>query len=208
MEFNEKLRLLRQKKEWTQEELASQLYVSRTAISKWESGKGYPAIDSLKKLAEIFGVSIDELLSNEELVIAAQSDTQNKLQQVYSFVYGLLDLLPILCIFLPFYGQMNSGHIQAVSLLKYTDISQLSKISYYILLLLMAGIGCVNLLLELRRGEKTSERVGKISLVVQGIVILFFAMARQPYLTAFLFFLFSVKIALLFHDKKCQKHDD
>lgn len=68
LEFNEKLQQLRKQKDLTQEQLAEQLYVSRTAISKWESGKGYPNIESLKCLAKLFSVSIDELLSNEELI--------------------------------------------------------------------------------------------------------------------------------------------
>ena len=51
MEFNEKLQELRKQKGLTQEELAELLYVSRTAISKWESGRGYPNIDSLKAIA-------------------------------------------------------------------------------------------------------------------------------------------------------------
>lgn len=51
MEFSEKLQNLRKSRGWTQQELADKLYVSRTAVSKWESGKGYPNIDSLKSLA-------------------------------------------------------------------------------------------------------------------------------------------------------------
>ena len=47
MEFNEKLQKLRTNENLTQEELAEKLYVSRAAISKWESGRGYPSIDSL-----------------------------------------------------------------------------------------------------------------------------------------------------------------
>ena len=48
MELNEKLQELRKQKGLTQENLAEVLCVSRTAISKWESGRGYPNIDSLK----------------------------------------------------------------------------------------------------------------------------------------------------------------
>ena len=58
MEFNEKLRELRKQKGLTQEELAEAIYVSRTAISKWESGRGYPNIDSLKAIARVFSLSI------------------------------------------------------------------------------------------------------------------------------------------------------
>ena len=62
MDFNEKIQLLRKQKGLTQEELADVLYVSRTAVSKWESGRGYPNIDSLKAIAKFFGVTVDELL--------------------------------------------------------------------------------------------------------------------------------------------------
>lgn len=56
MEFNEKLQELRKQKGLTQEELAEALYVSRTAISKWESGRGYPNIDSLKAISNYFSL--------------------------------------------------------------------------------------------------------------------------------------------------------
>ena len=46
MEFHEKLQALRKQRGLTQEELAQLLFVSRTAVSKWESGRGYPSIDS------------------------------------------------------------------------------------------------------------------------------------------------------------------
>lgn len=56
MEFHEKLQELRKQRGMTQEELATALYVSRTAVSKWESGRGYPSIDSLKAISGFFSV--------------------------------------------------------------------------------------------------------------------------------------------------------
>jgi len=74
MDFKEKLQQLRKQRNLTQEELANELYVSRTAISKWESGRGYPSLDSLRAISKLFSVSIDDLLSGEELITAAETD--------------------------------------------------------------------------------------------------------------------------------------
>lgn len=78
MEFHEKLQELRKRKGLTQEELAEALYVSRTAISKWESGRGFPNIESLKAVSKFFSVSVDELLSGEELLAIAVDDRKEK----------------------------------------------------------------------------------------------------------------------------------
>ena len=91
MEFHEKLQELRKQKNLTQEELSEMLFVSRTAISKWESGRGYPSIDSLKTIAEFFGVTIDELLSNKELICIAEKDSHQKTQHMRDLVFGLID---------------------------------------------------------------------------------------------------------------------
>ena len=71
MELHEKLQKLRTNENLTQEDLAAKLFVSRTAISKWESGRGYPSIDSLKAIAKHFHVTIDELIGTEEIVTLA-----------------------------------------------------------------------------------------------------------------------------------------
>ena len=78
MEFHEKLQELRKSKGLTQEELAEALFVSRTAVSKWESGRGYPSIDSLKQIADYFSVTIDELLSGEKLLSIAEKENKVK----------------------------------------------------------------------------------------------------------------------------------
>ena len=77
MEFNEKLQELRKARSLTQEELAEALFVSRTAISKWESGRGYPSLDSLKEISKFFSVSIDDLICSEEIISAAEDEKKD-----------------------------------------------------------------------------------------------------------------------------------
>ncbi|HOO27349.1 MAG TPA: helix-turn-helix transcriptional regulator, partial [Lachnospiraceae bacterium] len=96
MEFNEKLQQLRKQRNLTQEELAETLYVSRTAVSKWESGRGYPSIDSLKAISRLFSVSIDELLSSEELISLAETESKEKAESFSDMVFGILDCTTML----------------------------------------------------------------------------------------------------------------
>ena len=67
MEIGEKIRKLRTDAGMTQDDLASRLAVTRTAVSKWETGKGWPGVDSLKLIADEFGVTIDALVSDEDV---------------------------------------------------------------------------------------------------------------------------------------------
>lgn len=57
------IRELREKKQLTQAELAEKLNVSDKTVSKWETAKGYPDISLLEPIAQVFGVSIAELIS-------------------------------------------------------------------------------------------------------------------------------------------------
>ena len=59
MKFGDNLRQIRKSKKMSQEQLAEKLFVSRTAVSKWESGKGYPSIDSLKYMSKLFSAITD-----------------------------------------------------------------------------------------------------------------------------------------------------
>ena len=92
LKLSEKLKQLRNSRGLTQEELASALFVSRTAISKWESGKGYPSIDSLKEISSLFSITLDELLSGEKLISIAEKENQVRLQNIYTLLIGFIDL--------------------------------------------------------------------------------------------------------------------
>ena len=68
MNIGKKISVLRKSKGMTQKELADKLFVTDKAISRWESGTGNPDLNTLPKIAEIFGVSVDYLLSDEQVI--------------------------------------------------------------------------------------------------------------------------------------------
>ncbi|MBR5572413.1 MAG: helix-turn-helix transcriptional regulator [Oscillospiraceae bacterium] len=196
MEFHEKLQQLRRQHDLTQEQLAEKLFVSRTAISKWESGRGYPNLESLKSLSKLFGLSLDKLLSSEELLEAAETENRSNLRRVSAFAFAALDIMVVALLFLPLFGQQEGDYIRAVTLWRYTAVSGVLRGVYVLLPASLAVIGIVELVLQ--RYCKCA------SVVLHAAAVLFFALSRQPYMTALLFLLLMVKVALLIQENRIQ----
>ena len=188
MEFHEKLQQLRKRKGLTQEELAQQLYVSRAAVSKWESGRGYPAIDSLKAIAKFYSVTIDELLSGDEMLTIAEETQKQHALHFRATVFGLLDLSAVAYLFLPLFGQQQNGIVQAVSLLLLTDTSPYLKTAYMAVVISMILWGILTLLVP------TSGDT--VSLLLSVPTTLLFIISAQPYAAAFSFLLLGIKVFL------------
>ncbi len=191
MEFNEKLQELRKAKGLTQEELAEALFVSRTAISKWESGRGYPSIDSLKAIAKFFGVSIDSLLSGEEVLNIAQEDQKQKENRRRDVVFGLLDVGVLLLLFLPFFGQDTDAGVRAVSLLQLEGIPAALEIAYYAFAVGTAVLGVLTLALQGARWKSN------VSLGCNALGVALFIISRQAYGAIFLLTFLAIKGILL-----------
>lgn len=197
MEFNEKVQELRKQKGLTQEELAELLFVSRTAVSKWESGRGYPNIESLKALAKFFDVTVDELLSGDELLTIAQEDTAQNKKRVCDLVFGLLDLSVALFLLLPIFGRGADGAVEAVSLLSLVETFSWLKVLYIavVAVIVLSGV----LLLALQNCQHklwVNSKIG-ISLAMNTAGILLFIIGRQPYAAALLFVFSIIKVILL-----------
>ena len=197
MNFGEKIQKLRNQNKWTQEELAEMLYVSRTAVSKWESGKGYPNIDSLKDIAKIFNITIDELLSSEEIIGIAKNENNTNMKKTNNLIYGLLDIISILFIFLPLYAKKTESFVYSVSLFNANEISSLLKVGYIVFLLVLSLIGIIEIIINFVDNKKVQRSINIISLIVQTLSILFFAMSRQTYLTSIIFIILIIKVAIV-----------
>ena len=197
MEFNEKLQELRKNKGPTQEELAEALYVSRTAISKWESGRGYPSIDSLKEIAKFFSVTIDELLSSDEVLSIAEEDNKQKEKQLKSLVFGLLDISVLMLFFLPFFGQKTQETVQGVSLLLLNGIAQYLKIVYNSIVISIIAYGILTLALQNCQKVFWLRNREKISLILNAVSLFLFIVSLQPYAGTFLFIFLIIKVLML-----------
>ena len=197
MEFNEKLQELRKHKGLTQEELAELLFVSRTAVSKWESGRGYPNIDSLKAIARFFGVTIDELLSGDELLTIAEKDTEQKENHIRDLVFGLLDISVAVFFFLPLFGQKVNGIIQEVSLLSLTGIASYLRIAYFVVAIGIAVFGILTLALQKRQQLFWVRNKNRISLILNAVGVTLFIISTQPYAAILLFVFLVIKGLML-----------
>lgn len=197
MEFHEKLQELRKNRGLTQEELAEALYVSRTAISKWESGRGMPSIESLKAISKFFAVTLDDLLSSEELLVIAEDDHKQKERHIRDLIYGLLDCSMALLFVLPFFGQKVNGAIQEVSLLALTEIQLYLKILYLVIIVGMTAFGILTLVLRSCNGARWVKYKSKVSLSVNAIGVVLFIISQQPYAAVFIFAFLIIKVLML-----------
>ena len=196
MEFSEKLQELRKSRNLTQEELAEALFVSRTAVSKWESGRGYPSIDSLKEISRYFSVTIDDLLSGEKLLSLAQRENRSNIRSLCDLLFGSVDLLAFLLIMLPLYPKTVDGFVYAVSLIAYAETSAVNRYIYWVLFLALVLTGLLELLLQRKASEK--QKTLKACSMILGIgTVLLLALAGETYAVAVAFLLLIIKGMLL-----------
>ena len=197
MTLGEKLKKLRADNGFTQEELAEKLYVTRTAISKWESNRGYPNIDALKAISKFFSVSIDDLLSSNELLTIAEEDSKQKETRFKDFVYALLDLSMAMLLFLPFFAQNTEDVIRSVSLIKLDGIQLYLKAAYFAVVVVTFFVGVLTLALQNCQKAFWLKSKTNISLLLGMASVLLFVVSSQPYAAVFAFALLAIKVFIL-----------
>ena len=197
MTFGEIIKKLRTDKGLTQDVLAEKIYVTRTAISKWESGRGFPNIDSLKAISKYFSVSLDELLSGEEILAIAENDNKQKERTLRDLIFGLLDCGMALLMFLPFFGQKADGVIRSVSLLALSNIQPYLKTTYIAFVSIMVVLGIMTLALQncCQRFWTQSKSILSLSLSAVGVCL--FIISQQPYAAVFVFAFLVIKALML-----------
>lgn len=141
----------------------------------------------------MFSVSIDELLSGEELLSIAEEDKKTAANCLKSHVLGLLDVMNVVFFFIPVFGRVNGSMIQSVSLINF-GVEEVYLLAAYVLIL---GITTIYGLLEIMFQKLQNRFWGKYSVLVSlwitivGTVI--FIASQQPYMAFFLFCILIIK---------------
>lgn len=196
MEFGKNLQELRKSRGLTQEELAEALFVSRTAVSKWESGRGYPSIDSLKEISKFFSVTIDDLLSGERLIYIAEKENKSNVRKICRLLLGMTDLLSFILIVLPLYPRTVDGYVYAVNLFAYTETTAFNRMVYWIMFSGLVAVGGLNLLFTyFHSGKDKIMTACSVGISILTVIILALAGETYAILVTFLFLL--IKGALL-----------
>lgn len=201
MEFHEKLQELRKSKGLTQEELAEALYVSRTAVSKWESGRGYPSIDSLKEISRFFGVTIDELICPQEMMTAAEDDKRQSIGRYVSVICNAMDILTAVLLFLPVFGN-GTDSPASVSLFRLTGVQPWLKIVFIAVIgiIILNGI-CGLVPARFNKPAWSKHRlVTGMALSVTAVGV--FIAARQPYAGIVCFSILVIKTWLMIRGRE------
>ena len=199
MELCKKIRKIRNDNKLTQEQFAEKMLVSRTAISKWENGTCYPSIDSLKYMSKIFNVSLDKLLSSEEILEIVKTENQSNISKYNSLLFCLLDIVRIIFIFLPLYSYKTNDFVYSVSLFNSNDLGTTLKIIFMLIFIIFLVLGIVELIFNFKGNNRL---INKISMFLDIISIFVLLFTKQPYVIALMFVIFIIKIIMLINVNK------
>jgi len=197
MEFHQKIQQLRLKSGLTQEQLAELLFVSRVTVSKWESGRGYPNIESLKLLAKVLGVTIDDLLSTDELLLMGEKQMERVTGDVKTLVFGVLDFMQALLLVLPIFAEFRGGRFESLTLPALNTGSRWITVVSYLVVVGNALFGVLELALQNLQARVWTRLRMPVSATLTVIGIFFFLMTRQLYACAFMLCILILKGILL-----------
>ncbi|MBO5577892.1 MAG: helix-turn-helix transcriptional regulator [Bacilli bacterium] len=116
MELNERIKKYRKEAGLSQEDLASKIYVSRTLITKYESGSTFPTQENLEKIAIALNVKVEDLLSDREKneIVEKSFKTNQRFWMILSICFASISVILLLLSVIPFY-QYSSYDYSAVS---------------------------------------------------------------------------------------------
>lgn len=199
MELSEKIQKLRKEQGLTQEQFAEKLFVSRTAVSKWETGRGIPSMESLKQIAKLFHITLDQLLSTEEIVGIAESENKENMNRFASDMDGIINIAALLGLLLPLYKVEENALYQCVPLYQ---LGGWQGIVCWIAPVIMVICGIAHMVLAGSENKKINTAVSTVGYTAHVSAIILLILCGHPYPAVLFFFLFAMKATLLLKKRR------
>ena len=193
MELSEKIQKLRKEHNLTQEQLAQQLFVSRTAVSKWETGRGTPSMESLKQIANLFHITLDQLLSTEEVVVIAEKENKENINCFASYIDGIINLTALLGLLLPLYKVEENGLFHSVPLYQ---LGGWQGIVFWIAPVIMVICGIAQMVLAGSENTKNNTAASIVGTAAHISAIILLILCGHPYPAVLFFFLRHIEFHL------------
>lgn len=139
MNIAETIKKYRTEKKLTQEQLAKELNVSRSAVSSWEVGRNYPDLEMLVSISDLFGISLDELLREDNQVLEKiTEDTQIRKKQTKKIKWLMIGIicLILMILFISFQSPNNqfiskSDQIESIGVTKDHKLLVTTELPFY-----------------------------------------------------------------------------
>ena len=142
-------------------------------------------------------MTVDELLSTDEVLTIAEEDSRRKEKHFRDLMYGLLDLCIAMLLFLPFFADKTEEVVRSVSLIALDGVQPYLKIAYFAIVVLSIAIGILTLTLQNCQATAWVKSKTTISLALGAILVLLFMISSQPYAAVFAFVLLVIKALML-----------
>lgn len=199
MELSEKIQKLRKEQGLTQEQFAEQLFVSRTAVSKWETGRGTPSMDSLQLISRLYNITLDELLRAEEVITIAENENKENINRFASYIDSIFNLAAIVGLLLPLYKVANNNIFYSVPLYQFKGWL---SVLYWIFPISMGICGFIQILINKSDREKAKRSINIIGVILNASAVFTLIISGQPYPAVMFFTLFLIKITVMLIKQK------
>lgn len=194
MQLSEKIQKIRKENNLTQEQFADRIFVSRTAVSKWETGRGTPSIDSLQMIAKEFNMGLDDLLSTDEIVSIAKKENQDSMARFTAYVDAIIGICALLAIILPIYKCEVNGVYYSTYIGR---IDGWQGIVFWLFPLIISISGIIQLIFTSNDSKIIRKVTGALSYSFIFLAILLHVLSLQPYPALFFFILLAIKVVIL-----------
>lgn len=139
MNISEEIKNQRLKRNWTQEQLADILNVSRPTISSWEVGRNYPDLETIVAISDLFEISLDKLLRGDKKMLEQITDdtkvrkSQTKKIKLFSVGFIILSLIILVLSYKSIYSEeiLTSNQIESIKLTNRGEILVTTNLPFY-----------------------------------------------------------------------------